>query len=654
MEINPISLPFSNIKSIKNIFNKKLIPIFIGLVLIIAALLMLNSSLRESAIVDELAHIPAGYSYLKFGDNRLNPEHPPLLKDLSAIPLVFLNLNFPIESNYWQQYINGQWDVGRVFLYESGNNADQIIQLARIFPMILTLLTAFLVYLLAKKFVGPYWALLPFILFSFSPLFLAHGHYVTTDIAAAFGAILIFLIVIPKMMQPSKKNLLVAGLFLGIAQLTKFSLLLFYPLIIIFILIWKIVQIIKQKKSHLTISPLKEILKTLGNIIIVFIISFGVIYLVYLPQNINYPIEKQVYDTEQILYSFAGGPDPQLETCRHWTGSISRQMRCVAEIDIALSKNKITKPFAQYLLGALMVVERSTGGNTGYFLGNISNSGWHEYFPIVFLIKEPIPSLILIFLAIFWSFKNFIKSTIDNIKNKNWWTKLINWLSQNFLLFCILIFVIIYSIFSIRSPLNIGYRHLTVIIPLIYILTADQIKKWWLGVKNNVDSQSIFSLLINFNQIKKIGIKTILILILIMWYIIEALIISPHFIAYFNEFVGGAKNGYKYVVDSNLDWGQDLKRLAKFVEENNINKIKLDYFGGGSPTYYLQEKFEHWQSAKGQPETNSWLAVSLTFLQNSQGKPVPGFHINPKDTYNWLKDKNPTARIGYSIFVYHF
>ena len=654
MEINPISLPFSNIKSIKNIFNKKLIPIFIGLVLIIAALLMLNSSLRESAIVDELAHIPAGYSYLKFGDNRLNPEHPPLLKDLSAIPLVFLNLNFPIESNYWQQYINGQWDVGRVFLYESGNNADQIIQLARIFPMILTLLTAFLVYLLAKKFVGPYWALLPFILFSFSPLFLAHGHYVTTDIAAAFGAILIFLIVIPKMMQPSKKNLLVAGLFLGIAQLTKFSLLLFYPLIIIFILIWKIVQIIKQKKSHLTISPLKEILKTLGNIIIVFIISFGVIYLVYLPQNINYPIEKQVYDTEQILYSFAGGPDPQLETCRHWTGSISRQMRCVAEIDIALSKNKITKPFAQYLLGALMVVQRSTGGNTGYFLGNISNSGWHEYFPIVFLIKEPIPSLILIFLAIFWSFKNFIKSTIDNIKNKNWWTKLINWLSQNFLLFCILIFVIIYSIFSIRSPLNIGYRHLTVIIPLIYILTADQIKKWWWGVKNNVDSQSIFSLLINFNQIKKIGIKTILILILIMWYIIEALIISPHFIAYFNEFVGGAKNGYKYVVDSNLDWGQDLKRLAKFVEENNINKIKLDYFGGGSPTYYLQEKFEHWQSAKGQPETNSWLAVSLTFLQNSQGKPVPGFHIDPKDTYNWLKDKKPTTRIGYSIFVYHF
>jgi hypothetical protein len=328
-------------------------------------------------------------------------------------------------------------------------------------------------------------------------------------------------------------------------------------------------------------------------------------------------------------------------------------MRCVAEIDIALSKNKITKPFAQYLLGALMVVQRSTGGNTGYFLGNISNSGWHEYFPIVFLIKEPIPSLILIFLAIFWSFKNFIKSTINNIKNKNWWIKLINWLSQNFLLFCIFIFVIIYSISSIRSPLNIGYRHLTVIIPLIYILTADQIKKWWWGV-NKVDSRSIFFLLINFNQIKKIGIKTILILILIMWYIIEALIISPHFIAYFNEFVGGAKNGYKYVVDSNLDWGQDLKRLAKFVEQNNINKIKLDYFGGGSPTYYLQEKFEPWQSAKGQPEANSWLAVSLTFLQNSQGKPVPGFHIDPKDTYNWLKDKKPTTRIGYSIFVYHF
>jgi hypothetical protein len=136
--------------------------------------------------------------------------------------------------------------------------------------------------------------------------------------------------------------------------------------------------------------------------------------------------------------------------------------------------------------------------------------------------------------------------------------------------------------------------------------------------------------------------------------LVETVSIAPNFIAYFNELVGGAKNGYKYVVDSNLDWGQDMKKLTTFVEQNKINKIKVDYFGGTSPKYYLGEKFEPWSSSKGQPETNSWLAVSLTFLQNSQGQPVSGFERKAEDGYSWLQDKKPFSRIGYSMFIYKF
>ena len=648
-------MSFNIIAFAQKIIHKKVVFPLIIIVLVFAGSLMLYSSYQESAIMDELAHIPAGYSYLKFGDNRLNPEHPPLLKDLSAIPLLFLNLKFPTSSSYWQENVNGQWDVGRVFLYESGNNADQIIQWARIFPIILTLLTAFLVYLLAKKLVGPYWALLPFVLFAFSPVVLAHGHYVTTDLAAAFGSLIIFLLVIPKMMQPTAKNLILAGIALGLAQLTKFSLLIFYPLIALLMIIWEIIKLIRQKRNNETAPVIKQLLKTIGNIIIVFVISVIVIYLVYLPQNINYPQTKQTSDTEQILHSFAGGPDEELITCRQWVGSLERQMRCLAEIDIKLTQNKITKPLAQFMLGALMVIQRSSGGNTGYFLGNVSNAGWHTYFPVVFLIKEPIPSLILIFFALFFAIKNFCKATVNNIKNKNWWQKFIDWLNNNFVLFGIFIFVIVYWASSISSPLNIGYRHLMVIIPSMFILATDQIKKWWWGIENTPSFKSlIFRVMTSFKELKKIAVKAGLITVLIIWYLIETIVIAPHFIAYFNEFVGGPKNGYKYVVDSNLDWGQDLKRLAKFVEKNHIDKIKVDYFGGGSPAYYLGDKFEPWQSAKGEPEPGSWLAVSLTFLQNAQGTPVPGFERKPEDSYAWLKDKMPTARIGYSMFVYHF
>jgi len=190
----------------------------------------------------------------------------------------------------------------------------------------------------------------------------------------------------------------------------------------------------------------------------------------------------------------------------------------------------------------------------------------------------------------------------------------------------------------------------------MFILATDQIKKWWWGIKNTPSFKLLlFKIVTSSDQLKKIGTKTAFIAIILIWYLIETIVIAPHFIAYFNEFVGGAKNGYKYAVDSNLDWGQDLKRLAKFVEENHIEKLKVDYFGGGSPAYYLGDKFEPWQSAKGRPEPNSWLAVSLTFLQNSQGKPVPGFERKPEDSYEWLKIKRPMLElvIQYSFITFN-
>jgi hypothetical protein len=179
-------------------------------------------------------------------------------------------------------------------------------------------------------------------------------------------------------------------------------------------------------------------------------------------------------------------------------------------------------------------------------------------------------------------------------------------------------------------------------------------KKWWVGEKKYFFLNWWDNLKTHLKGFGKIVLKTSFIALLIIWYLTEVIFIAPYFISYFNESVGGAKNGYKYVVDSNLDWGQDLKRLANFVEKNNVEKIKLDYFGGGSPPYCLGEKFEPWQSAKGRPEAGSWLAVSLTFLQNSQGQPVPGFERKFEDSYYWLKDKEPYARIGYSIFIYKF
>ena len=625
-----------------------------ALLLIFSFGLMLHSSLGDSATMDELAHIPSGYSYLKLGDDRLNPEHPPLLKDISAIPLTFLNLNFPTQSESWTQNVNGQWDVGRLFLYESGNNADQIINWARLFPMLLTILTGLLLYIIAKKRIGSVWALLPLFLFSFSPLILGHGHYVTTDIAATFGLLLGLWTFTNYLKNPNKKNLIIAGLAFGISQLCKYSLFLLVPVYILLAFIFWIIHLYQiwpdlptsiRKKTVVT-----NFFKTIGFLLIIFIIGYALVYLVYLPQNINYPIEKQHSDTEYILQSFAGGPDPGWNTCKTWVKDLSRQTRCLANINIWMTQQPVLKPFAQYLTGLFMVFQRSSGGNTGYFMGEVSATGWKSYFPTMFAIKEQLPSLILMALAFLLSIKNLWKAS----KEKNDIQRFFGWIWQHFTEFSFLVFIVVYWFVSIRSPLNIGLRHLLPTIPLIYLLTAYEIKKWWRGEKQYFFWTPWEKIKFHLKFFGKIFLKTSFITIILLWYFIETIFVSPYFLSYYNEIAGGPENGYQYAVDSNYDWGQDLKRLKTFVEQNNIKKIKIDYFGGSNLSYYFGDNFEAWQSSKGQPNAGEWLAVSSTFLQNSSGQPVPGFEIKPENSYSWLKNKTPYARAGYSIFIYKF
>ena len=205
-----------------------------------------------------------------------------------------------------------------------------------------------------------------------------------------------------------------------------------------------------------------------------------------------------------------------------------------------------------------------------------------------------------------------------------------------------LVFLVIYWITSMSGNLNIGVRHILPTFPFIYILVAIGIKNFLEKLKQKQSDGTVYRIAI-------IGI-----ILLLVWYAGSSLITYPYYLSYFNEIAGGTKNGYKYVVDSNYDWGQDLKRLKKWCEKNNIEKIYVDYFGGGDVGYYLKEKFVPWQGIKSAAEfpKGNYLAVSATFLQGGRGKPVHGFD-RPTDYYRWLDNYKPIARIGTSIFVYY-
>lgn len=586
--------------------SNRLTYIIAGILILIMFLLAIFSIIDDSFTFDETAHIAAGYSYLTQKDYRLNPEHPPLIKDLAAIPLLFLELNFPKAHPSWIQKGDPVWwlqfDFAHQFLYQADNNPDQILLYSRI-PMILLLIfLGWFLFYWTRKLYGNKVALLALFFFSFSPTFLAHGRLVTTDIGATLGVVIATYFWLNFLKEPSKKNIILASLILGISLLLKFSLILLIPFLGIITLIYAWLNKI-------------SILKYLGlSILIGLIALIFVIWPIYQFHTLNYPAQQQLKDTRFLLHST----------------SIPKSL---IEPLIWMSDKPLLRSIAHYFTGLSLAINRSTTGHTTYFLGEISAAGWKNYFPTVYAIKEPLAFHILTLIALLY---------LAWLIKKPFWInpflRLKDWIRNHFTEFAMLCFIVLYWITSLTSHLNIGVRHLLPVFPFTFLLVSAAIIHLLNGLK--------------------LGVKRyiyIVLGILLLWQAISVISIYPHFLAYFNEMVGGPDKGYIYVVNSNLDWGQDLKRLKKWVDENLPagRQVYVDYFGGGDVKYYLKEKFAPWWGTRNPAELTkgSYLAVSASFLQGGRAKPAPGFD-QPFDYYLWLNQYTPITKIGYSIFVY--
>jgi hypothetical protein len=562
---------------------KNLIAIFLASFLMLAMFLIAFFSSRggfgnpgDSGTVDEIAHIPSGYSYDKYGDYRLNPEHPPLAKAIAALPLALNPKIKGIKDDWSWQAIN-QWEAGWFMLYEAGNNPKQILLDSRLPIMVLMIILGVLIYLVAAKWYGKKVGLIVLAFYAFYPDVLAHGRLVTTDIAAALGYVITIFAFNKAIEKPTLKNIILAGLSFGVGQLLKFSAFLLYGilLLLIFIRAW----LFDRENYRLALWRYFKIF------LWVCLISLLLVWLVYLPFVWNTPRSVEHQLIEQNLTS----------------DSSTQIFRTILH---HLEGNPFSRAIGHYLLGVMLVIGRVGGGNATFLLGTVAEKSIRWYFPAAWFFKTPIPILILTFASVVGLF--LIKKT----KEESW--KI--WL--------ILMPIIVYWAFTLQGSLNIGIRHLMPTIPFVLLLIGWLTQKAW--------------------RVKwQIG----LILLLLVFQIYHTLSYYPQYLAYFNNFVPREQR-YKYLTDSSLDWGQDLLRLKQYVDKNNISDIKVDYFGGSIPSFYIPQSRE-WHSSYG--PTTGWLAVSATFYQSSK---LYGAKEN-KWSYEWLDDFVPTAEIGGSILVYN-
>lgn len=595
-----------------------------ALLLCVMGSLMLYRAATETTIVDETPHIAAGYSYALLQDYRLNPEHPPLLKMLAAVPLAFLDLSFPTDSAAWTEKINGQWDTGIEFLFGGENDAVAITFWARLAPLLLTLSLGVLLFLWSFERAGALGALFATTLFAFSPTFLAHGPLVTTDAAAAFGALLATYFLIRWLQKQTWRNLLFAGVAFGIAQLLKFSMILLVPYFGIAILLWVLLKDRPSLAKDTTLNGAREYLTRLlsysGRLILIGLIGLLLIYPIYAYTIADYPAEEQRRQSSAILES---SPYP-----------------AVAQATVWASDKPLLRPYAQFALGQLMVFQRVEGGNTVYFLGDVAKEAWLEYFPIVFALKVPLSLLVMLTGALIFFWTSFLRG---------WRAHLSEWGSRYAVEVILWTFPVLYWGVSMLGNLNIGIRHVLPTFPFIYLVLAVLAAAWVRG--RSAEGLERFSIPSFFKHLYVRWLRFSILFVLLVWYVLSSLSAFPHSLAYFNELAGGPSGGYRYVTDSNLDWGQDLRRLADYAKENDINEVRLHYFGTADPAYFLGDAYVPFENTPS--ERHGWIAVSATNLQEGRATPAKGYNDKSTDYYRWLDAYEPRIIIGHSIFVYY-
>ena len=286
------------------------------------------------------------------------------------------------------------------------------------------------------------------------------------------------------------------------------------------------------------------------------------------------------------------------------------QILCIGTVGIIVYGKNIILLFN----GLYKLIENLQQGRSTFFFGQYSTTGFRLYFIVLFFLKTEIPLLIIFLVSFIKFFVKIFKKEISELD---------------------LIFIstaVIFIAISSFSKTQIGHRHILTIYPILIFYSS------------------------NFVNTKKLAM---IYYFLAIFYIFSSLRTHPYYLSYFNEFIGGNKNGLKYFTDSNIDWGQGLKQLSLWIKQNDdLSKtgIYLSYFGTADPHYYgikyrpigiVSNLTNQERTGDDIIKSNHGriiIAISVTNLQST--------YYKDKNVFNFLKKIKPIYIAADSIFVY--
>ena len=582
--------------------------------LVLHVALLVHSARVNFATVDEVGHLAAGISHWQTGTYSMYRVNPPLARMLAVLPVLAASPDTGNVAPSDIPVLRNEWTSGMAFADDNAGRYCHLIWLSRLAGVGWSVLGGLLVFFWARELYGVTAGCLALGMWCLSPTILAFAPLLTPDVPATVAGLAATYAFWHYLRSPSWSWACLSGLLLGVAQLTKFTLLLLYG---VWPLLWLHFWLSNRNGSTRPGQrPGTHVAQGLWIVLVsLLVINLGYEFRGSFRRLGDFPFVSETLSGQ----SFRGmttflEPSSGNRFRNTWLGSVPVP---------------VPDDFLRGIDVQRRDFERLRQLTCSYRAGEWRASGWWYYYLYALAVKVPLG----IWVLVLWSFLTLS----GHPSSGRWRDEVTLWLPA----LAVLILV------SSQTEFNHHMRYVLPMFPFVLISTGKlayflRPQRWRSGL---------------------------VVLALLGWAATSSLRVYPHSLSYFNELAGGPDRGHDHLVDSNIDWGQDLLFLKHWLDEHpEARPLGLAYFNIVDPRIVgIEFTLPPFGPTAGLPADEAaglrlgpqpgYYAVSVNYLRGSSFIKAPngkGERTRPPlHAYAYFRQFTPIARAGYSIYVYH-
>lgn len=547
------------------------------------------SASSHSPTPSDVKHLVAGVSHWQTGRFDLFIVNPPLVRIVAAVPAILAGAETDRSSLSGGSRSRPELEAGHRFVKENEKECFGYFVLGRWVCIPLSILGGWVCFRWSRDLYGGCAGLLALVLWCFSPGILAHGALISADAGAASLGVVAAYMFWRWLRTPSWHDVLRAGLTLGLAELTKSTWIILFVLwpLLWFAWMWRSTEAEAGEagtRGRLQVGRRGEACQ------LAVILGLGLYVL-----NLGYGFEGsfQRLGDYQFVSGTLGGPKDD-ERGDPTKGRNRFANTCVAAIPVPLPKN--------YVMGVDLQKWDFERKVWSYLRGEHRLGGWWYYYLYALAVKAPLGTWILVLLAL-----------LAGLFGRRYAA---SWRDESALLVLV---VVILTLVSSQTGFNHHVRYVLPISPFVFIWISKVARAFAFGHRR----------------------LAAVVVAATAWSVGSSIWVYPHGLSYFNELAGGPRNGHAHLggvdADTNIDWGQDLLYLKRWLDRHPEARPLHAVFtrGYGANTAEVDCSLPVMEPQPG------WHALSVNKIRARTGE------------YEYFLGFKPIATAGYSIYIYY-